>query len=102
VTSVPAHQRTTDPSLLHRLEIAAARNREIAEDNQRLRRQLAQALDELRAAGVKPPPGHLDGDPVSIERVGLDLADRHQLGGARDVRVEQIVRLHWCTIRPGN
>jgi hypothetical protein len=48
---VPARQRTTDPSLLQRLEIANARNRELAEDNQRLRRQLAQALGELRAAG---------------------------------------------------
>jgi uncharacterized protein DUF6262 len=49
--AVPARQRTTDPSLLQRLEIANARNRELAEDNQRLRRQLAQALGELRAAG---------------------------------------------------
>jgi hypothetical protein len=50
---VPARQRTTDPSLLQRLEIANARNRELAEDNQRLRRQLAQALGELRAAGMR-------------------------------------------------
>lgn len=49
--AVPARQRTTDPSLLQRLEIANARNRELAEDNQRLRRQLAQALGELRAGG---------------------------------------------------
>jgi hypothetical protein len=46
---VPAQQRTTDPSLLQRLQIANARNRELAEDNQRLRRHLAQALGELRA-----------------------------------------------------
>jgi hypothetical protein len=45
---------------------------------------------------------HLEGDPVSVERVGPDLADRHQLEGARDVRVEQIVRLHRWVIRPGN
>jgi hypothetical protein len=45
---------------------------------------------------------HLEGDLVSVERVGPDLADRHQLEGARDVRVEQIVRLHRWVIRPGN
>jgi hypothetical protein len=50
--AVPARQRTTDPSLLQRLEIANARNRELAEDNQRLRRQLARALGELRAIGT--------------------------------------------------
>jgi hypothetical protein len=50
--AVPARERTTDPSLLQRLEIANARNRELAEDNQRLRRQLAQALGELRAIGM--------------------------------------------------
>jgi hypothetical protein len=32
------------------LEATTARNRELAEDNQRLRRQLAQALVQLRAA----------------------------------------------------
>jgi hypothetical protein len=50
--AVPARQRTTDPSLLQRLQVANARNRELAEDNQRLRRQLAQALGELRAIGM--------------------------------------------------
>jgi hypothetical protein len=54
---VPARQRTTDPSLLQRLEIANARNRELAEDNQRLRRQLAQALGALRAIGTGRLPG---------------------------------------------
>jgi hypothetical protein len=51
--AVPARQRTTDASLLQRLEIANARNRELAEDNQRLRRQLARALGEQRAVEVK-------------------------------------------------
>jgi hypothetical protein len=49
--AVPARQRTTDPSLLQRRKLANARNHELAEDNQRLRRQLAQ-LGELRAAGM--------------------------------------------------
>jgi hypothetical protein len=39
------------------LEASTARNRELAQDNQRLRRQLAQALGQLRAAGVRPDPG---------------------------------------------
>lgn len=54
-TTVPARQRTTDPSLLHRLEVANARRRELAEDNQRLRHQLAHALGQLRAAGIRDP-----------------------------------------------
>lgn len=41
---IPARQRSTEASLLRRLEIANSRIRELAEDNQRLRRQLAQAL----------------------------------------------------------
>ena len=49
-TSVPARHRSSDASLRRRLEATTARNRELAEDNQRLRRQLAQALGQLRAA----------------------------------------------------
>jgi hypothetical protein len=56
VQPVPAGQRTTDPSLFQRLQVANARNRELAEDNQRLRRQLAQALGELRAIGMTGRP----------------------------------------------
>ena len=52
---VPAHHRSSDASLLHRLEAANARNRELTRDNQRLRQQLAQALGQLRAAGMQPP-----------------------------------------------
>ena len=51
-TSVPGRQRSSDASLLRRLEAANARNREIAEDNQRLRRQLARALGQLRVTGL--------------------------------------------------
>lgn len=46
--SMPAHRRSSDASLLRRLEAANARNQELAEDNQRLRHQLAQALGQLR------------------------------------------------------
>jgi hypothetical protein len=56
-TSLPAHHRSSDASLLCRLEAVSTRNRELAEDNQRLRRQLAHALGQLRAAGIRPDPG---------------------------------------------
>lgn len=52
-TPVPSHHRSSDASLLRRLEAANARNRELTEDNQRLRQQLAQALGQLRSAGVR-------------------------------------------------
>ena len=48
---ISARQRATEPSLLGRLEIANNRNRELSEDNQRLRRQLAQALGHNRQTG---------------------------------------------------
>jgi hypothetical protein len=48
--SIPASQRTTEPSALTRLDAALNRNRELTEENQRLRRQLARALGEQRHA----------------------------------------------------
>lgn len=65
-TQLPARQRSSNASLRQRLELAHQRNRQLAEDNQRLRRQLAQALGQLRAAGLpalaepatKPSPVH--------------------------------------------
>jgi hypothetical protein len=50
---VSARQRASDQSLRRRLEVANARNRDLAEENQRLRHQLAQALGELRSAGAR-------------------------------------------------
>ncbi|MFF8393562.1 DUF6262 family protein [Streptomyces sp. NPDC016172] len=47
--TLPAVQRTSDPSLRRRQEAALARNRELAEDTLRLRRQLARALGDERA-----------------------------------------------------
>jgi hypothetical protein len=52
---VPARQRASDASLLARLETALARNRELASENQRLRRQIAYALGDRRAQ--PPTPG---------------------------------------------
>jgi hypothetical protein len=48
----PASQRGSDASVSRRLEIALSRNRELTAENQRLRRQLAHALGQLRAAGL--------------------------------------------------
>ena len=48
-TQVPARQRSSDASLLRRLEAATQRIRQLAEDNCKLREQLAQALGERRA-----------------------------------------------------
>ncbi len=53
-TAVPAHHRSSDASLLRRLEAANARIRDLAKDNQRLRHHLAQTLGQLRAAGIRP------------------------------------------------
>ena len=49
--TVPARQRASDASLLRRLEAASERNRQLATENQLLRRQLAEALGQLRAPG---------------------------------------------------
>ena len=48
-TPVPARQRSSDASLLRRLEAANERIRHLAEENRVLRAQLAQALGERRA-----------------------------------------------------
>jgi len=47
--AIPAGQRASDASLRSRLRAALERNRKLAEENQRLRRQLAQALGDQRA-----------------------------------------------------
>ena len=47
-TPVPTQQRASDDSLQRRLEIANRRNRDLADENQRLRRQLACALGQNR------------------------------------------------------
>jgi uncharacterized protein DUF6262 len=47
---IPTSQRASDTSLLARLEAALQRNRKLAEDNQRLRQRLAQALGERRTS----------------------------------------------------
>ncbi|WP_413252447.1 DUF6262 family protein [Streptomyces niveus] len=47
-SALPPRQRTSDASLLRRLEAANARLRQLAEENRGLRDQLARALGEQR------------------------------------------------------
>lgn len=47
---LPASQRSTDASLIRRLEVANARVRDLTSENQRLRKQLEHALGRLRAS----------------------------------------------------
>lgn len=54
--AVPARQRSTDPSLIARLEAAHTRIAQLTEDNQRLRRQLAHALGEQRDERTRSGP----------------------------------------------
>lgn len=54
-TPLPARQRASDASLLRRLEAANERNRQLTEENRRLRDQLARALGEQRAARTREP-----------------------------------------------
>ena len=55
-TAIPARQRATDASLRSRLAAALERNRILAEENARLRRQLARALGDQRSA--RPQSGN--------------------------------------------
>jgi len=48
--AVPASQRASDPSLRARLTVALERNRLLAGENARLRRQLARALGDQRTS----------------------------------------------------
>ena len=56
--AVPAGQRPTDASLRARLTAALGRNKQLADENARLRRQFARALGDQRSDGVRS-----DNDP---------------------------------------
>ena len=51
---VPAAQRATDASMRTRLAAALDRNKQLADDNARLRRQLARALGDQRSGRTRP------------------------------------------------
>lgn len=54
---LPSRQRTSDASLLRRLEAANMRVRQLIEENRRLRDQLAHALGEQRADRIMTERG---------------------------------------------
>jgi hypothetical protein len=64
--AIPAAQRTSDASLLTRLQAANENNRLLTQENQRLRRQLAHALGDQRT-------GH-DRSRIHVEPVEQDRA----------------------------
>jgi hypothetical protein len=51
--AIPAAQQATDASLRARLTAALDRNKQLADDNARLRRQLARALGDQRSARTR-------------------------------------------------
>jgi hypothetical protein len=51
--AVPASQRATDASLRARLTAALDRNKQLADENARLRRQLARALGDQRSSRIQ-------------------------------------------------
>ena len=51
--AIPAGQRATDASLRARLTAALDRNKQLADDNARLRRQLTRALGDQRSARTR-------------------------------------------------
>ena len=51
--AIPAGQRATDASLRARLTAALDRNKQLADDNARLRRQLARALGDQRSVRTR-------------------------------------------------
>jgi TolA-binding protein len=53
---IPVTQRATTESMRRRLETLNERIRQLTDDNQRLRRQIAQALGERRAARAPASP----------------------------------------------
>ena len=55
---IPAAQRATDASLRARLTAALDRNKQLADENARLRRQLARALGDQRSARTRSGNDH--------------------------------------------
>ena len=51
--AIPAGQRATEASLRTRLTAALDRNKQLADENARLRRQLARALGDQRSARTR-------------------------------------------------
>ena len=69
---VPSNQRASQASAQERLQAALDRNQVLAEDNQRLRRQLAQALGEQRRADTRDA-GDPKPEPVRKSRSSVTI-----------------------------
>jgi hypothetical protein len=63
---IPAAQRATADSLRRRLDATHERIRQLTDENQRLRRQLAQTLGDQRAATTPAPPNQTSRSSVTI------------------------------------
>ena len=61
--TIPVRQQASDESLRQRLDIALRRNRQLADENQRLRRQLAIALGHNRDTPPQPRHKRITIDP---------------------------------------
>jgi hypothetical protein len=68
--AIPAAQRTSDASLLIRLQAANENNRLLTQENQRLRRQLAHALGAQRTGRARPS-SHVE--PVEEHRASVTI-----------------------------
>jgi Family of unknown function (DUF6262) len=56
--AIPAGQRATDASLRARLTVALDRNKQLADENARLRRQLSRALGDQRSSRTRSGNDH--------------------------------------------
>jgi hypothetical protein len=91
--AIPASQRASDPSLRSRLATALQRNRALAGENARLRRQLARTLGDQRSA--QPQSGndrprlnrHDHGAPVSSKTPSTTRNRRSQLRSCRGLKI---------------
>jgi hypothetical protein len=70
---IPVSQRTSESSALTRLDAALKRNRELAAENQRLRRQLAEALGERRRTAKPHNPNDSPPAPTRRRRTSVTI-----------------------------
>jgi hypothetical protein len=79
---IPAGQRATDASPRVRLTTALDRNRQLADENARLRRQLARALGDQRSAltrsGNDPERGNSRNQAASVPSATLSTPGRRR------------------------
>jgi Family of unknown function (DUF6262) len=73
---VPSNQHPSQASVQTRLHAALDRNQVLAEDNQRLRRQLAQVLGAQRSAETRDV-GHPKPEPVRKSRASITIGPCH-------------------------